>query len=120
MTPELLRDMLMNTLAKTTKTGRPRKNNAEKNIYETTLYKTLLEKLPPRFVSDNRVQVRLLANELGVHHYTIYRWMDAEARMSVKTANKLLVLSQRTEDKGKSLVCGKLTREDLLPHTVSL
>ncbi len=110
----------MNTLAKTTRTGRPRKKNAEKNIYETTLYKTLAKKLPPRFVDGDKVQVRVLAAELGVHHYTIYRWMDPEARMSVKTANKLLDLSKKVKVEGKAVTCGKLTREDLLPHTVSL
>lgn len=94
------------------RTGRPRKTDDSSSLYDSKLYKLLKKKLPARFVSNDKIAIRKLAEALDVHHYTIYRWMGDDASMSVGTARKLLGVS----DKFK----GSLKREDLLPFTASL
>lgn len=90
-------------------TGRPSKN--KNKLYESPLYKLLLEKLPSEFIKFGRIDTDRLSKETGNARYTTYRWFDLQS-LSKKAAKSLLEISQNTDESEKK---GALTKEDLLP-----
>lgn len=97
---------------KTSRGGRRRRSETDDSIRETELYRTFAAGLPieVRYEAGG-VNVRALAQRIGVHFYTIYRWFGG-APMSAKTARKIIEYSNRRG--------GTLTTDDLRPFTASL
>lgn len=93
-----------------TKTGRPRKHD-DATLYESALYKLLLEKLPSEYIKFGRLDTESIRVATQNARYTIYRWLN-EQKLSPKASKALQKLSRETADAGKK---GLLTREDLLP-----
>lgn len=75
-----------------------------KPIYERPLYALLFDRLSHvnGIYVGGRLDARALARALGVHHYTVYRWLSGD--LSVQGARKIMELSQ-----------GKIEQSELTP-----
>ena len=101
----------------TKKMGRPRKDQSAAEIYDTPLYRTLLESLPMRFVMPHvgRIDTGRLAEESGMARFTFYRWFAGE-RMRPSSAKRLIELSNNSDCERK----GQLTIEKLTKFIVGI
>ena len=97
--------------------GRPRKDQSAGEIYDTDLYRTLLETLPIRFVMlhSGRIDTGRLAEETGMARFSFYRWFAGE-RMRPSSAKRLVQLSNESDCERK----GKLTIEMLTKFIVGI
>lgn len=89
--------------------GRPRRDGTSKALYSNELYKLLQEKLPLKYrFYDGRINTSLLAEDINLARYTVYRWLNGET-MRASSAQKLVDLSKKSKCERK----GALTIEDL-------
>mgnify|MGYP006350602083 FL=1 len=93
-----------------TRTGRLSKDGTRSDFHSKPLYKLLESTLPSAFfAAAGRIDTGALAEDLGIHRYTIYRWFNG-AMMSVGAARKLAEMSAKSNDKK-----GELTTDLLKP-----
>lgn len=89
------------------KSGRPRAKASEgkPRFYETKLY-ALLRKALPQHVEDNRLNPKSVAKAIGMHRYTVYKWLSGNF-LSPRGAEKLLAEAD-----------GGLTKEQLANYII--
>jgi hypothetical protein len=92
-----------------------RRQGDEATLYDRSLYKLLLAKLPGEYVKGDRLDTQRICDATGNARFTVYRWLN-EGNLSKKAMKSLLELSNNTSGKKK----GALTREDLLPFFLGL
>lgn len=90
------------------KSGRPRaKSNENKTrFWETKLYALLLTALP-QHIEGGRLSPKLIADAIGVHKYTVYKWLQSDF-ISSRGATKVIKESK-----------GKLKAQDLAQFLIS-
>lgn len=72
------------------KSGRPRAkaNDGKPRFFETKLY-ALLFKALPQHVEGGRLNPKSIAKAIGVHRYTVYKWLSGNF-LSPRGAEKML------------------------------
>jgi len=89
------------------KSGRPRSTNTDaRKFYDGKLYALLLKAMP-QHVEGGRLSPKKVADAIGVHKFTVYKWLTRDF-LSQKGANLLIEKSD-----------GELTAKDLISFVLS-
>lgn len=88
------------------KSGRPSKNTPKTRFWDRPLY-GLLKTALPQHLDGDRLNPRLVAKALGIHKYTVYKWLNTD-RLSPEGAKALVAESN-----------GRLKIEDLISFIIA-
>lgn len=87
------------------------KRRPRRFYYEGDLHALLSEKLPPKYIRGNRVDLVAVAEAFGVHRMSVSSWFIKD-RLPVKKVTKIVELA----NEGKENAADRgLTEADLLP-----